>query len=268
MLLKARRQVYTLLSGRSLSKLYGEGYDFAELREYRVGDDIRKINWTVTAKLGTPYVKELHADRELSVSVAAMLDGGVFCDQRNDKQSTIAYICALLGYAAYQGGDLFSGTIFTQKETFSIAPTKSVFEIERFVNRIYEASLLHTNLQTATATEELFRKLLKPSLLFVVGDFLSPVDLSLLAQRHEVIAIVVRHPEEESPQIDAEVNLYDPKSGNTKDLAFTHKAKRGYLAKKEAHDEALYAHFAQHRIRHIKILSDEEPLGKLLALFR
>jgi uncharacterized protein (DUF58 family) len=55
--LKAKRQVYTLLSGNNLSKLHGEGYDFSELREYQMGDDIRKINWMITAKLGKPYVK-------------------------------------------------------------------------------------------------------------------------------------------------------------------------------------------------------------------
>ncbi len=54
--LKARHQVYTLLSGHNLSKLYGEGYDFSELREYLVGEDIRKINWTISAQLGGPYI--------------------------------------------------------------------------------------------------------------------------------------------------------------------------------------------------------------------
>ena len=115
--LKARHQVYTLLSGHNLSKLHGEGYDFSELREYQIGDDIRKINWTITAKLGKPYIKELHANRELSVVVAAFMDASLYFGPGNAKQEKLTEVATLLGYAAQQNSDLFTGLSYTQEST-------------------------------------------------------------------------------------------------------------------------------------------------------
>ena len=107
--LKARHQVYTLLSGHNLSKLHGEGYDFSELREYQIGDDIRKINWTISAKLGKPHIKELHANRELSVVVCALMDGSLHFGTGNAKQEKLTEVATLLGFAAQHSGDLFTG---------------------------------------------------------------------------------------------------------------------------------------------------------------
>jgi len=266
--LKARHQVYTLLSGHNLSRLHGEGYDFAELREYQVGDDIRKINWTITAKLGRPYIKELHANRELSVVVAALMDGALYFDKDAAKQRTMTEVATLLGYAAQHSNDLFTGVGYTPKETFGTPPTKQLFEIERFTQRIFEANLLDTSLPPQPAADDLFRRIHKPSLLFVLHDFLSPIDLSLLSQRHEVIAIVIRHREEESPQKRGEVTLHDPRSGKRFDTYLGSRSVKRYLTKREEHDERMLAHFSRHDIRYVKIYTDEEPVEKLLGLFR
>jgi uncharacterized protein (DUF58 family) len=129
--LKARHQVYTLLSGHNLSKLHGEGYDFSELREYQIGDDIRKINWTITAKLGKPYIKELHANRELSVVVAVFMDGSLYYGTGNAKQIKLTEIATLLGYAAQQNADMFTGISYAQDRTNSTVPTKQIYHIEQ-----------------------------------------------------------------------------------------------------------------------------------------
>ena len=106
--LKARHQVYTLLSGHNLSNLHGEGYDFSELREYQMGDDIRKINWMITAKLGRPYIKELHANRELSVVLCTLMDASLYFGSGNAKQKKLTEVATLLGYATQQQSDLFT----------------------------------------------------------------------------------------------------------------------------------------------------------------
>jgi len=266
--LKARHQVYTLLSGHNLSRLHGEGYDFAELREYQIGDDIRKINWTITAKLGKPYIKELHASRELSVVVAAMMDGGVYFGEDNAKQQTMTETAMLLGYATQHNGDLFTGIAYLPNRIVATPPTKQLYHIEQFTQTLYEASLLHTTLDTDTALRTLFGRLYKPSLLFVIGDFLEETDLSLLAQRHEVIAVIVRHTEEDFPRKLGEVLLHDPKSTKEHKTFFAQKSIQRYTAHREAHDARLAEHFARYDIRSVKIYTDESPLKKLLPLFR
>ena len=266
--LKARHQVYTLLSGNNLSKLHGEGYDFAELREYQIGDDIRKINWTITAKLGKPYIKELHANRELSVVVAALMDGSLYFAQDNAKQQKLTQTAMLLAYAAQYNGDLFTGIGYTRKDTLSTPPTKQLYHVENFAKELHDAPLLNTALDREASVQDLFTRIPKPSLLFVLGDFLEEVDLSLLAQKHEVIAVIIRHREEESPRKLGEVILQDPKKEQRIDTYFGRRSINRYLARLQENDTKLMEHFARYDIRYVKIFTDEEPIEKLLNLFR
>ena len=266
--LKARHQVYTLLSGNNLSKLHGEGYDFSELREYQIWDDIRKINWTITAKLGKTYIKELHANRELSVVVAALIDGSLYFAADNAKQKKLTEVATLLSYAAQYNGDIFTGLGYTPKETLMTPPTKQLFHIEHFSERLYSYPLLGTALDVQHALKDLFSRLHKASLLFVLGDFLEEIDLSLLAQKHEVIAVIIRHREEAFPVKMGEVTLRDPRSAEQNDTYFGRKSILRYRAKLEENDTKLTEHFARYDIRSVKIFTDEDPAGKLLNLFR
>lgn len=266
--IKAKEQVYTLLSGQNLSKLHGEGYDLSEIREYQVGDDIRKINWTITAKLGKPYIKELHADRELSVVVAAMLSGSLYFGEGNAKQETLAETAALLGYAAQHEGDLFTGVVCQEEETRYLPPTKDIYVVENYARRLYEVPLMGNKLVYDEALQGLFGYLVKPSLLFVIGDFLQAVDLSLLAQKHEVIAVFIRDREEEQPKTLGEVRLVDPQSGNDRQTYFSKRSIGTYLARLEKNDHEIMEHFSRHNIRWVKIYTDESPLTKLLRLFQ
>ncbi len=265
--LKARHQVYTLLSGHNLSKLHGEGYDFSELREYQIGDDIRKINWTISAKLGKPYIKELHANRELSIVSAAMMDGALYFGKENKKQKKITEIATILGYAAQQNADLFRGFSYMQDEVYATPPSKQIYHIEQYSKTLYERTLLGTKIHYDSAIKDLFKRIRKPSLIFIVGDFLSPVDLSLLAQKHEVIAIIVREKEEEQPKNLGEVTLIDPQTSKKTDTYFSKKSILQYLEKLQAHDTSLQEHFARYDIRSVKIFTNEEAIGKLVTLF-
>jgi len=85
-LVRAKRQVFSEISGNNPSVFNGEGYDFIELKEYMPGDDIRHIDWNVTAKMQTPYVKIFKEERELNVVIATMLNGSVYFGSKAFKQ--------------------------------------------------------------------------------------------------------------------------------------------------------------------------------------
>lgn len=265
--LKARHQAYTLLSGHNLSKLHGEGYDFSELREYQMGDDIRKINWTITAKLGKPYIKELHANRELSVVVATLTDGSLYYGLSNTKQIKLAEVATLLGYATQQNTDLFTGISYREDKTYSTPPTKQLYHIEQFSKHLFKSSLLNTRVNTLFSIQDLFQRLHKPSLLFILSDFLEETDLSLLTQKHEVIAIIIRDREEESPKRLGEVTLDNPRNKAKLDTYFGKRSIMKYLRRLEENDQKLKAHFARYDIRSVKIFTDDEVVSKLLTLF-
>jgi len=212
--IKARQQVYTLLSGNNFSRQHGEGYDLSELREYQPGDDVRKINWIITAKQGKPFIKELHANRELSVVVAAMAGGSLWFGDSNAKQQTLTEVATLLGYAANHNGDLFTGAHYHQHHSSFTPPTKQLFAIESFSRELYQSALLGTTLHYNSVAKDLFARVPKRSLICIVGDFLQEIDLSLLAQKHEVIALIIRDRREEQPEKLGEVILKNPQSNS------------------------------------------------------
>jgi len=269
--LKAKHQVYTLLSGNNLSKLHGEGYDFAELREYVVGDDIRKISWNVTAKMGKPYVKELHANRELSVAVATMMSASLHFGRKGGveervKQDKLVEVATLLAYASQHNSDLFTGVYYHGSQSYATEPTKQLYTIDKFSKELYECQTLGSELHSDTITSDIFRRLHRPSLLFIIGDFLQPIDLSLLAQKHEVIAIIIRHPHEADPKYLGEIILQDPQNRSEKNIYFGKKSIEHYKKRLLESDKRLKEEFDKYGVRYTTITTDEEAVVKLMSL--
>ena len=262
--LKAKQQVYTLLSGHNLSKLRGEGYDFSELREYQIGDDIRKINWTISAKLGKPYIKEFETNRELSVVLCALMDARLYFGSGNAKQKKLCEVATLLGYATVQNADVFRGIAYMHNTTITTPPTKHLYHINDFSNALYHAELLHSSLEKQKAIEKLFKDITKPSLVFVLDDFLDTLDLSLLAQKHEVISIIIREREEENPTSLGEVSLVHPQNTKKLETYFAKRSIKQYKAALALHEQKRIEHFTKHAIRSVTIYTDEEPISKLV----
>ena len=260
-LLKAKTDVYTHLSGGNISRILGHGYDFAELREYDLSDDIRHISWINSAKFGQPYVKKMYEERELNISVCSLLDGRFLL---GEKQELLAYVVAVLGYSAYEANELFSAFTFLGDELKSYEPTKNLYYIEQVVEDINKAELLAKKID--------YNKILDISLssrhlLFIIGDFLDPIDLSILAQKHEVVVIIVRDKIEENPIVSVDAQLIDPQRNEILNKTLSRGAIEGYKAKLLEHDEYLKKHFYQHNISFIKVYNSEELIGKLETLF-
>jgi uncharacterized protein (DUF58 family) len=267
LLIKTKRQVFSEMIGNNPSLFHGEGYDFSELREYQVGDDIRKIDWTITAKLQKPYVKLFHEERELNVVAACVMGGSLYFGTHRIKQEVVAETAAIVGYSAAKNGDLFTGAVVNEKEVRTERPTKRLFGINRFVESVDEMPVLGVRGDYEEGMRQLFRRLKRRSVLFVIGDFLAQVDLGLLSKRHEVIAVIVRDRFEEHPVPLGQVHLVDPETGETLQTHFGQNSVAKYRAQIVASDKALFKHLHKHRIRFVKIYTDEDPFGKLVRLF-
>lgn len=258
---KAREDVYSHLSGGNLAKKLGEGYDFSELREYDSSDDIRHISWINSAKLGEPYVKKLHEEKELRVAVCSLHDGRLLVGK---KRELLHYATALLAYATYEGNNLFSSILLTSTEEKIYAPTKNIYTIEKMLEESYALNLLAERVdygQLSTLRVE------ERQLLFIVGDFLDRVDLSLLAQQHEVIVIMIRDELEENPTLLLNEQLVNPQSNRPINQTLTKKAIKHYREKMQEHDAWLLEHFNSNAIKHIKVTNQMELLVQLEVLF-
>jgi uncharacterized protein (DUF58 family) len=267
LLIKTKRQVFSEMIGNNPSLFHGEGYDFSELREYQVGDDIRKIDWTITAKLQRPYVKLFHEERELNVVAACMMGGSLFFGTHRIKQEVVAEVAAILGYSAIKNGDLFTGVRAGEHVESVTRPTKRLFGVNHYVESIDATTVLGKRADYVEAPRQLFRRIKRKSVLFVIGDFMGKVDLAVLSKKHEVIAVIVRDRFEEHPEPLGQVHLVDPETGDTLQTNFTERSVVQYRKDIVANDEALYRHLRKHRIRFVKIYTHEEPFGKLVRLF-
>ncbi len=264
-LIRAKKDIYRYLSGSNLSRFLGHGYDFAELVEYRIGDDIRDISWISSAKRGEIYVKKMHEEKDLSIVCLAMIEGRMAV---GNKYETLLQTVASIGYIAHYQHNLFGGYYSIDGVLQRVAPSKSHQTVEYFLEQLYSQNPLGQSLHYQETIEHLMEHLHPKSLIVLVGDFLDDVDLSLLAYKHEVIAIIVRSIDEEMPSYQSDVALIDPTTNQASSKILTPNAIKHYQKKLQQHDAKLTQHFNRHAIRFIKIYHPDEiveRLGKVLA---
>jgi uncharacterized protein (DUF58 family) len=177
--------------GNNPSIFQGEGYDFIELREYMPGDDIRHIDWNITAKMQKPYIKIFREERELNVVLVSILNGSVHFGSKKFKQETIAEIVALLSFSTLKNGDLLSSYIFTDKMISHLKPSKKLNQVQKSVQEVLDFDALNSKVDFKIISQTLYKRLKRRSLVLIVGDFFEIPDFKLLAKKHEVVAVIV-----------------------------------------------------------------------------
>ncbi|MDD2905142.1 MAG: DUF58 domain-containing protein [Sulfurimonas sp.] len=266
-LVRARRQVFSEMVGNNPSIFQGEGYDFIELREYMPGDDIRHIDWNITAKMQKPFIKIFREERELNVVIVSILNGSVHFGSKIFKQEMIAEIVALLSFSTLKNGDLLSSYIFTDKIEYHSKPSKKLSQIQKNVQEILEFDAIHKKVDFKYILDTLFARLKRKSLILVVGDFFEVPDLRLLAKKHEVLAVVVRDLLEEKPPQMGFSSLMDPESGAVLEGDFNAASVKSYADKVLEHDLALYEMFRKNQVRFTKIYTHAHAGVELRRLF-
>ncbi len=266
-LVRARRQVFSEMVGNNPSIFQGEGYDFIELREYMPGDDIRHIDWNITAKLQKPFIKIFREERELNVVLASVLNGSVHFGSKKFKQDVIAEVVALLGFSTLKNGDLLSSYIFTDKLESHAKPSKKLHQIHKNVEEILSFDALNKKMDFKNIADTLFKRLKRKSLILVVGDFFEIPDFKLLAKKHEVVALIVRDRLEEKPPQMGFSSLVDPESGAVLEGDFNRSSVESYAKKVQEHDRELYSTLRKDKIRFTKIYTDANASVALRRLF-
>ena len=266
-LVKARRQVFSEMVGNNASIFHGEGYDFIELREYAPGDDIRHIDWNITAKMQKPFIKIFREERELNIVIASVLNGSVHFGTHKFKQEVIAEVVALLGYSTIKNGDLLSSYIFTDKMISHNRPSKKLSHIQKSVDEVLSFNALNQKVDFSFLSDTLFKRLKRKSVILIVGDFFEIPNFKLLAKKHEVIAIIVRDHLEEKPPKMGFSSLVDPESGAVLEGDFNAKSVETYAQKVQAHDRELYKVLRSEQVRFTKVYTDSNPSVALRRLF-
>lgn len=216
--LKSRKLTQELFSGVYRAAFKGNGYEFVSVRPYEPGDDVRQIDWNTTARTGLPYVKQFHEERELTIlfildTSASMMLGSV-CKTKID---VIIELCVLLATSAIHNNDRAGLLLLSQSKKRYLEPRKGRPHLWKLIQELLaiqpaDAPNFGESLRIAS------RLLKRRSIIFIISDFLMPVDsyateLAVLSNHHDVIGILVSDPlERKWPDVGL-VRIYDLETG-------------------------------------------------------
>jgi uncharacterized protein (DUF58 family) len=198
--LKAGRLVTDALAGNYLSAFRGRGMEFDEVREYTPGDDVRTIDWNVTARLGTPYVKVLREERELTmVALVDVSPSQAFGSRRRTKLQAAAEMAAILAFLAIRSNDKVGLVAFSDHVETFVPPKKGRAHVWSIISTILSHQGKGRGTDLGGALDFLTRVSKRRATVFVISDFWAQgfeTQLSAAARRHDVIAAITRDPAE------------------------------------------------------------------------
>ncbi len=267
-ILKTKKQVYGDMLGNNASIFQGEGFEFSELREYIYGDDVRKIDWKTTAKLGKPFVKIYKEERELNVVVVSMISGSTYFGTVKQKSDIIAEVVATLGFSAVKNADLFTHMVFADRLYDLSKPSKKLFSVHKAVDDVVGFDPIGKEGDFSALVDTLHKRLKKKSLLFIVSDFVGDIDLKVLSKKHDVFAVIVRDRFEENPSELGYLRLIDMETKQSFEGDVDSGTLKNYKKALHDNDEKLYKQFKKQGVRFSKIYTHEEPALKLMKRMR
>ena len=271
--LQARRAVENLLGGEYHSVFRGTGMAFEEVRSYQPGDDVRSIDWNVTARMNVPFVKRYVEERERTVLLAVDVSGSLaFGTGRCRKREVAAELAAILAFTAIGNNDRVGLMQFTDHVEHYLPPNKGSTHVLRLIRDVlfYEPKGRRTSL--VGGLDHLNRVQRKPAIVFLFSDFLDreyEKALQRTARRHDLIAVRLSDPrEQELPSVGL-VLLQDGETGerllvDTSSAAVRH----GYAESAQRRDAALKRLMGSAGIDLIDVTTDGGHVEELVAFFR
>lgn len=271
--IKTRRVVNSTFSGEYHSVFKGQGMSFAEVKDYHPGDDIRLIDWNVTARMQSPFIKVFEEERELTVMLMVDLSGsGDFGTSEKTKVEIAAEIAGVLGFSAIKNQDKVGLLLFTDQVERYIPPKKSKSHILRILRDIFYCNP-ESKLTSLKAGLEYMNNIMKKKcIVFLISDFMDDgyeTSLKAISRRHDVIPIIIEDPKEiELPQAGL-ITLEDEETGhlihvNSNSKHFRETFKNLNIVRQNERDRL----FKKLSLTAIHVKTDEPYIEPLLRYFK
>jgi len=271
--LRTRRLVDSSFAGEYRSLFKGQGMEFAEVREYQPGDEVRSIDWNVSARMGRPFVKRYVEERELTIMLAVDLSGSArFGTRARFKHDLAIEMAGVLALAATRNNDRVGMMLFTDRVEHALPARKGRKHALRLIRDLIATRPVGTRTSIAVAVERLMRLLPHRSVIFLCSDFLSDdleKPLARLAQRHDVIAVTLEDPAERTLPNIGPARFEDPETGERVEVDTAHPAVRAAFAARVAHDDASRRSlFGRLGLDEIIVHTEHGYVDALMAFFR
>ncbi|MCP4580802.1 MAG: DUF58 domain-containing protein [candidate division Zixibacteria bacterium] len=270
--IKTSRLVNDVFSGEYHSIFRGRGMEFSEVREYVPGDDVRNIDWNVTARYNHPYVKVFREERELTVMLLVDLSAsGDFGSSDRMRREISAELAAILAFSATRNNDKVGLLLFTDKIEKFIPPKKGKNHVLRLIREVLYFEPDGRKTDIAGAMDYMLRVIKKKSVMFLISDFLDKDfqrPMGLAANKHDLIAVEIYDPLERRIPNSGIVNLVDLETGREMLVDFSNKANRLNLAvQAETRRADLHDYFRRRKIDKIEIGTNQDYTEPLYRFF-
>jgi len=267
------RLVDTRLTGAYHSAFKGQGIEFDEVRAYAYGDDVRAIDWNVTARMGHPYIKRFAEERELTILFAVDVSGSqTFGSTRRSKAETAAELTCLLALSAVKNQDNVGLMLFSDRIRAYIPPRKGRKAVLRIVREVLAAEETREGTNIRDALDFLARVRKRRAVVFLLSDFLDAGyedALRIAARRHDLICCPITDPHEEALPDVGILELEDAETGqlclvDTSDPQF----REAYARQAREQQEHLLRTFRRNRIDAVPLATDTPVLEAVRRLFQ
>jgi uncharacterized protein (DUF58 family) len=271
--ISTRSIVNEIFSGEYHSVFKGRGMEFAEVREYQIGDDVRTIDWNVSARSGHPYVKVFEEERELTVMfLVDVSSSGNFGTSMQFKREVAAELAAVLAFSAIKNNDKVGMIIFSDKIEKFIPPRKGKKHVLRVIREILFFKPQDARTDMSIALEYLSRIVKRKSTVFLISDFLTEdfeKSLQVANKKHDIVAISITDPREVALPDIGMIELEDAETGESivVDTGSTD-IRNAFYSRAAHHQESLSTLFRSIGVDHINILTDRSYIKPITKFFR
>ena len=270
-ILRTKKKLFHPLHGEHESIFGGSGMDFREVREYSGGEDIRHLNWKITARTGTPMLNRYNETKQLPVVLVYLNSGDLHFGAHKSKRELAIEVLSALGYVTLNHHDTLTTLFYSAAKQQWLAPSRHKGMINLLFSTACGLEPLGEQIDFAALSTLLRQKIRQKSLIFLIGDFWefgAEHDLGELAFAHELYCIILRDHAEETLPAKGTYEITDPRTRKAQTLTIDKQSAARYSALVADHEAMLHAHLSAHHIAATKIYTDEDAIEKLAYFVR
>ena len=271
--IKTRRLSDHIFGGEYHSTFKGRGMTFSEVRQYQFGDDVRAIDWNVTARYNEPYVKVFEEERELTMMLVVDVSAsGQFGTINQFKKDYLTEISATLAFSAMQNNDKVGLLLFTNQVELFIPPKKGKSHILRIIRELIEFEPQHSQTDLNVPLKFLGNILKKKAIVFILSDFISEEylqSLRIVGKKHDVTGVRIYDPKEEKMDNIGLVPMKDLETGSVQFIATqSKKVRREYEVYHRSMADTFHNHFTKSGCGALSCNVNESYVKKLMGYFK
>ncbi len=271
--ISTKGMVNNLFGGEYQSAFKGRGMEFSEVRAYTYGDDIRQIDWNVTARTGDPFIKIFEEEREQTLMLCVDISpSGVFGSRSQRKMDLAIEICAVLAFSAIKNSDKVGLVLFSDHVEKVVPPKKGKTHVLRLIREMYATKPTGKGTDIADALSYINRLLNRKAIVVLASDFQDKdfqKQLQITNQKHDLVNIVINDDlEEELPDLGL-ISLNDAETGqNVYVDTSSKKVRTAYRAKRLAEKKALKDLFMKYQIDSVDVHTNHSYVRPLVSFFQ